>query len=170
MVRTIDHGEVVALIPAMKRFARQLCRQPCDADDLVQTTVLKAIANLEKFEPDTRLKSWMFTIMRNACYTRAKKLSRETVGVSDALEATLFILPAQDWALAMYDMSEAIERLPSENRETLIQIAVHGESYEDAAIRFGCAVGTVKSRLSRAREKLRTDFLDSATPATADMV
>ena len=76
-------ADIVRLIPALRAFARTFCRNPSDADDLVQETLMKALANLDKFEPGTKLKSWLFTIMRNTFYTRAKVLGREAPGIEE---------------------------------------------------------------------------------------
>lgn len=151
-------GEVVDLIPALRAFARTFCRNTEDADDLVQETLTKALANLDKFTPGTRLKSWLFTIMRNSFFTRVKKRSRETIGISEAVSAKLTAEASQDWTVQADDVRRALNRLPAHHREILVLIVMLGERYEDAAMICGCAVGTVKSRLSRARQQLRREL------------
>ncbi|MDH4441781.1 MAG: sigma-70 family RNA polymerase sigma factor [Rhizobium sp.] len=153
-------SDVVELIPALRAFARTFCPKPEEADDLVQETLTKALANLDKFEPGTRLKSWLFTIMRNTFCTRFKKSSRETVGLPEGLSAKLTTEPTQEWTVQADEVRRALDRLPAHHREMLVLIVMLGERYEDAAEICGCAVGTVKSRLSRARQQLRRELGD----------
>ncbi|TPI77995.1 sigma-70 family RNA polymerase sigma factor [Mesorhizobium sp. B2-8-9] len=148
-----DAGEtsIVALIPALRAFARTFCREAYDADDLVQETLTKGLANLDKFEPGTRLKSWLFTIMRNTHYTRVKAAAREAPGLLDCASSRPISEPSQDWSVQSREVHQAIQKLPSHQREVLMLIGVLGFSYEETAEICGCAVGTVKSRLNRAR-------------------
>ena len=148
-------SEVVELIPALRAFARTFCQRPEEADDLVQETLTKALANLDKFEPGTRLKSWLFTIMRNTFCTRFKKSSRETVGLPEAVTAKLTTEASQEWSVQAEEVRRALNRLPEHHREMLVLIVMLGERYEDAAEICGCAVGTIKSRINRARNKLQ---------------
>ena len=104
-------SEVVELIPALRAFARTFCQRPEEADDLVQETLMKALANLDKFEPGTRLKSWLFTIMRNTFCTRFKKSSRETVGLPDAITANLTTEASQEWTVQADEVRRALNRL-----------------------------------------------------------
>ncbi|WP_250958106.1 sigma-70 family RNA polymerase sigma factor [Rhizobium sp. CG5] len=156
--------KVVELIPALRAFARTFCRKPEEADDLVQETLLKALANLDKFEPGTRLKSWLFTIMRNTFCTRIKKSSRETVGLDDCVADSLTTEASQDWSVQQDDIKRALNRLPQHHREIVILVVMLGERYEDAAVICGCPVGTVKSRLNRARHQLRMELGEPAVP------
>jgi RNA polymerase sigma-70 factor (ECF subfamily) len=145
-------GEIVALIPAMRAFARSLCRNDADADDLVQDALTRAIAGLHRYEPGTRLKSWLFTITRNAFYNRLEKEKRRPPAAIDC-ERTAADSP-QEWSAHFADFHAAYRRLPPRQREVLLLIGMLGESYEDTAAICGCAVGTVKSRLNRARAAL----------------
>ncbi|RTL65315.1 MAG: sigma-70 family RNA polymerase sigma factor [Hyphomicrobiales bacterium] len=142
---------IVDLIPALRAFARTFCRAPDDADDLVQETLLKGLANLDKFEPGTRLKSWLFTIMRNTHYTRVKIAAREAPGLLDCASSRPVSEASQDWSMQSKEVHQAIQQLPPHQREVLMLIGVLGVSYEETADICGCAVGTVKSRLNRAR-------------------
>ena len=151
-------SEVVLLIPALRAFARTFCPRPEDADDLVQETLIKALGNIGSFEPGTRLKSWMFTIMRNTFCTRVKRLGREEVGLTDDMTERLASQPSQDWAVEVNEVRRALNRLPHHHREILILIVMLGERYEDAAAICGCKIGTVKSRLNRARRQLRQEL------------
>ncbi|TPI10998.1 sigma-70 family RNA polymerase sigma factor [Mesorhizobium sp. B4-1-3] len=160
-----DPGEisVVDLIPALRAFARTFCRVPDDADDLVQETLTKGLANLDKFEPGTRLKSWLFTIMRNTHYTRIKAAAREAPGLLDCASSRPISEPSQDWSVQSKEVHQAIQKLPSHQREVLVLIGVLGVSYEETAEICGCAVGTVKSRLNRARAGV-LEFLGESSP------
>jgi RNA polymerase sigma factor (sigma-70 family) len=160
-----DGISVVDLIPALRAFARTFCRVPDDADDLVQETLAKGLANLDKFERGTRLKSWLFTIMRNTYYTRIKAAAREAPGLLDCASTQLVSEASQDWAVQSKEVHGAIQKLPSHQREVLMLIAVLGVSYEETAEICGCAVGTVKSRLNRARAGV-LELLGETSPQT----
>jgi RNA polymerase sigma-70 factor (ECF subfamily) len=146
-----DDSSIVELIPALRAFARTFYRNPNDADDLVQDTLVKALNAFESFEPGTRLKSWMFTIMRNTFYTKIKVYAREAPGAADCVAALPATEATQEWSIRGREVREALARLPPHQREVLTLIGVFGESYEDTAEICGCAIGTVKSRLNRAR-------------------
>jgi RNA polymerase sigma factor (sigma-70 family) len=148
------HSEVVELIPALRSFARTFHRNPSDADDLVQETLVKALANLEHFHEGTRLKSWMFTIMRNTFCTKFRISSREAPGRERCISGEGVIEPTQEWTIRGKELLTAWEILPENYRSILEYVVVDGRSYEDAAVKFGCAVGTVKSRINRARHYL----------------
>lgn len=148
-------GDVLALRPALLAFAHRLHRGGPDAEDLVQETILKALAAEHRFEPGTNLKSWLFTIMRNLFNTRYRRAQREVTPGPDALAFASAVPATQGtdlWA------SQAFARILSDlnpaHREILILIPVLGLCYEDAAAVCDCSVGTVKSRLSRARHAL----------------
>ena len=151
-------GEIVDLIPALQAFARTLCRSRADADDLVQETLVRAIAKLDSFEPGTRLKSWLFTIMRNAFFTRLAKDRRQPLGVVDCASSRAVQESPQEWSASFSELTAALGRLPPPQREVVVLIGMLGESYEETAAICGCAVGTVKSRLNRARAALMRDF------------
>jgi RNA polymerase sigma factor (sigma-70 family) len=142
---------IVDLIPALRAFARTFCRSQTDADDLVQETLTKGLANLDKFEEGTRMKSWLFTIMRNTFYTRAKSYIREAPGLADCASARPVSEATQEWSVRSREVHEAITRLPAAKREVLMLVGVLGVSYEEAAEICRCSIGTVKSRLNRAR-------------------
>lgn len=158
-----EETAIVDLIPALRAFARTFCRNPSDADDLVQETLTKGIANLDKFEPGTRMKSWLFTIMRNTFYTRIKVSTREAPGLIDCASGRPVQEATQDWSVRGKEVHAAINRLQPHHREVLVLIGVLGVSYEEAAHICRCAIGTVKSRLNRARLSLLED-LGEQTP------
>ena len=153
-----EEPAIVDMIPALRAFARTFCRDPSDADDLVQETLTKGIANIDKFEPGTRMKSWLFTIMRNTFLTAVKTYNREAPGLLDCASGRPTSEATQGWSVRGKEVHSAISRLPERHREVLVLIGVLGMSYEEAAEIFGCAVGTVKSRLNRARLKVLTDL------------
>ncbi|RUV69542.1 MAG: sigma-70 family RNA polymerase sigma factor [Mesorhizobium sp.] len=149
--RETDEVSIVDLIPALRAFARSFCRVPDDADDLVQETLTKGLANIDKFEPGTRMKSWLFTIMRNTYYTRIKAADREKPGLLDCASLIPISEATQEWSVQSKEVYSAVQMLPEHQREVLMLIGVLGVSYEETAEICGCAVGTVKSRLNRAR-------------------
>lgn len=149
--------DVVDLIPALRAFARSFCKNTSDADDLVQETLTKALANVEKFERGTRLKSWLFTIMRNTFNTRFKVESRESPGFKECVSGGVRCDPTQEWSFRGRELRMAINRLPAHYRDIVVHVAI-GESYIATAEICDCAVGTVKSRLNRARQLLTQDL------------
>ncbi|HEX2148498.1 MAG TPA: sigma-70 family RNA polymerase sigma factor [Pseudorhizobium sp.] len=154
MNRDPARADIVRLIPALRAFARTFCRNPTDADDLVQETLMKALANLDKFEPGTKLKSWLFTIMRNTFYTRSKVLGREAPGAEEPVSGDTPTPATQEISARAKEVQRALQKLPPHYREVLTLVAILGESYEAAAEICDCAVGTVKSRLNRARHQI----------------
>ena len=159
---------VVALIPALRAFAWSLSHNASDADDLVQDTLIKAWTNRDKFEPGTNLRAWLFTILRNTYYTAAVRRRREVRDETGKYAATLSSAPTQDWSLAMRALQTALAQLPDEHREALILVGAAGLTYEEAAEVCGCALGTIKSRVNRARARLlRIMEADDATDTFA---
>ncbi len=146
--------DVVALIPALRAFAWSLSHNSADADDLVQDTLIKAWTHRDKFEPGTNLRAWLFTILRNTYYTAVVRRRREVSDESGKHAATLLTLPTQDWSVAMHALQSALSQLPDEHREALILVGAAGLTYEEAAEICGCALGTIKSRVNRARARL----------------
>lgn len=143
-----------AAIPRLRAFAISLARDVTLADDLVQDTILKAWSNMDKFDPGSNLDAWLFTILRNTFYSGLRKTRREVQDSDGAFAATLSERPAHDSRLALKDFQRAFDQLSPEHREVLILIGASGFSCEEAAGMMGVAVGTVKSRASRARRRL----------------
>lgn len=154
LVRRRCEDELIDLIPALRAFARTFHPDPTDADDLVQETLTKGIGNMHQFQPGTSMKSWLFTIMRNTFYTRIKVYNRECPAAADCASSRPTMLPSQEWSMRSHEICRTIQRLPYEQREALILIAMLGMSYLDTAEICDCAIGTVKSRLNRARQNL----------------
>jgi RNA polymerase sigma-70 factor (ECF subfamily) len=146
--------EVVGMIPALRAFAWSLSHNGSDADDLVQDTLIKAWANREKFEPGTNLRAWLFTILRNTYYTQILRRRREVRDEAGEYAAVLRSAPTQEWSVAIRSLQAALQQLPPEHREALILVGAAGLSYEEAAEICGCALGTIKSRVNRARARL----------------
>jgi RNA polymerase sigma-70 factor (ECF subfamily) len=156
--------EVVALIPALRAFAWSLSHNGSDADDLVQDTLIKAWTNRDKFETGTNLRAWLFTILRNTYYTSVLRRRREVRDEQGEYAGALKAAPTQDWSVAMRSLQAALRRLPDEHREALILVGAAGLSYEEAAQICGCALGTIKSRVNRARARL-LKIMDADDPA-----
>ncbi|WP_246705293.1 sigma-70 family RNA polymerase sigma factor [Rhizobium sp. RM] len=146
--------ELVSYIPALQKFGRRFHTSAGDVDDLVQETIVKALANLDKYEPGTRLKSWLFTIMRNTFCTKFGLSKREHVGFGDDCAILPSVQPTQEWTVRGHELEAAIEKLPVHYREAIDIVFLQGVSYEAAAENFKCPIGTVKSRVNRAREIL----------------
>jgi len=146
--------DLVGSLPELQRFARRLTRDPAQADDLVQDCVERALRNREKFEPGTNLEAWLVTIMKNLHFTRYQRERRITQ--TELAEDTLSTAPAQMWPIMVRETGEAIERLSPNHRQLIRIVAIDGRSYEEAAEELGVSIGTIRSRLSRARAELRS--------------
>lgn len=147
-------AEIIAYIPALHKFARRFHRTQSDVDDLVQDTLLKALGNLDKFQHGTSVKSWMFTIMRNGFCTKFARSKREQVGIDDVQSNKFSLQPEQEWRIRGQELEHAIASLHPDHRKAIDLIIIHGTSYEDAAVLCDCPIGTIKSRVNRARASL----------------
>ncbi|MGV7032490.1 sigma-70 family RNA polymerase sigma factor [Methylobacterium symbioticum] len=141
-------------VPSLHNFAVSLTRNPTTADDLVQDTLLRAWRSRASFKAGTNLGAWLFTIMRNAFYSVHRKQSREVSDTDGDHAARLSTVPEQGGHLDLQDVQAALDRLPAVMREALILVAVENASYEEAAEILKCRIGTVKSRVWRARDQL----------------
>ncbi len=146
--------DLISAIPNLRAFAVSLCGNPDRADDLVQETLVKAWSNLNSFAEGTNLAAWLFTILRNIYYSEYRKRRREVADSDGAIAARLATAPAQSGHMDFLDFREALQKLPPDQREALILIGASGLSYEEAAGVCNCAVGTMKSRVNRARNRL----------------
>jgi RNA polymerase sigma-70 factor, ECF subfamily len=154
--------DLITLVPRLRRYALSLTFDGNEADDLVQFTLLKAWEHRSRFQPGTSLVAWLFTILRNSFINGRRKRSRELPD-PDGAHAALLSEPArQDHALQLRDLQAAISRLDPAHREALMLVAVDGLPYEAAATVMGCPAGTVKSRVSRARDRLLQELSASA--------
>lgn len=156
-------SEIVDLIPALRSYAWALTRRHEDVDDLVQDTLVKAIDKFDSFRPGTNLRAWLMTIMRNTFLNDIAKSKRSTTGKEDCVSATLSTPATQEWWVRGGELMEAVARLPRHYREVLVVVVMVGESYQRAAELFGVRIGTVKSRVNRARAMVVAD-LESRAP------
>ncbi|MGY2050421.1 sigma-70 family RNA polymerase sigma factor [Methylobacterium sp. JK268] len=146
--------DLLGVLPALRGFALSLTTSVVHADDLVQETLLKAWQNQHRFAPGTNMKAWLFTILRNQFYTQHRKLRREVEDVDGAAATQMMALPDQEDGVALRDVWKRLGQLPASQREALLLVATQGLTYEAAAALMGVQVGTVKSRVSRARSAL----------------
>lgn len=146
--------ELVEHLPSLRAFARTFHRDPERADDLVQEALLKAWDKAGTFQEGTNLKAWLFTILRNAFISETRKKRREVEDVDGVYAASLAEKPAHDDVIQFKDFRSALVRLPDDQREAIILVGAAGFSYEEAANICECAVGTIKSRVNRARRRL----------------
>jgi RNA polymerase sigma-70 factor (ECF subfamily) len=147
--------ELVALIPHLRAFARTLCGDPAAADDLAQDAMLKAWDARASFQLGTNMKAWTFMILRNQFYSEKRRSWRQSQLDQEAAERTLVAADDPEAPVALDELRLALRSLPDEQREALVLVGAGGFAYEEAAEICGCAVGTVKSRVSRARRALQ---------------
>jgi RNA polymerase sigma-70 factor, ECF subfamily len=145
---------LVKEIPGLRAFAVSLCGSMQNADDLVQDTLLKAWGASRSFVEGTNLRAWLFTILRNTYFSLYRKRGREVQDVDGLRAERLAVPPEQNSAVDLTDFRKALAKLSEEQREVLILVGASGLSYEEAAAISGVAVGTVKSRVNRARVRL----------------
>jgi RNA polymerase sigma-70 factor (ECF subfamily) len=155
--------DMVALVPQLHTFARSLTRDGVRADDLVQEALMRAIHNVHRFRPGTNLKAWLFTIVRNEHYSQLRRRKFEAHGIDTDMLPEPSVPPDHDGKLEMRDLNRALASLSPGQRTALILVSASGFSYEEAAAICGCAVGTIKSRVARARETL-LQMLDGSLP------
>jgi RNA polymerase sigma-70 factor, ECF subfamily len=145
---------MLAAVPSLRAFAISLSGNVDRADDLVQETLLRAIANIESFQPGTNMSAWMFTILRNLFRSEYRKRRREVEDTDGSYADSLKSHPEQGSHLEFKEFRSALAKLPPDQREALILVGASGFSYEEAAAICECAVGTIKSRVNRARTRL----------------
>ncbi len=158
--------DILALIPHLRAFARNLCRSADMAEDLAQDALVKAWRSQKHFETGTNLKAWLFTILRNEFYSQRRRNWRQMHW--DEAKAERIASPAdpQLWALQLSDATRGLRELPDGQREALLLVAAAGFSYEEAGKICGTATGTMKSRVARGRQAL-ADILDGKTKFAA---
>jgi RNA polymerase sigma-70 factor (ECF subfamily) len=145
---------VLAAVPKLRAFAISLCGNVDRADDLVQETLLRALANIDSFQPGTNMSAWLFTILRNHFHSEYRKRRREVEDGDGSYAESLKSQPDQTARLELQEFRAALAKLPPDQREALILVGASGFSYEETAEICGCAVGTIKSRVNRARTRL----------------
>ena len=147
-------AQLLALLPNLRAFGISLCGSADLAHDLVQDTLVKAWDNIGSFQEGTNLRAWLFTILRNTYFSHYRKRRREFEDRDGSRAMELAVLPTQQAHIDLQDFRRALDLLPPEQREALVLVGAAGFSYEDAASISGCAVGTIKSRVNRARVRL----------------
>jgi RNA polymerase sigma-70 factor, ECF subfamily len=164
--------QLVAAIPRLRAFSMSLTSRGATADDLVQETLMKAWKHQDSFKPGTNLRAWLFTILRNEFYSQLRKRKREVEDVDDLFSSRVSVLAEQDGHLEMAELRAALNKLPEDQREAIVLVGASGFSYEEAAEICNVAVGTIKSRVNRARTKLASmlQFDSSNTAAGANDV
>jgi len=148
--------ELVAAIPHLRAFARSLCNDPTQADDLAQEALAKAWKARDSFEPGTSIKAWTFMILRNQFYSEKRRSWRTAPLDMEMAENTLLANDNPTVPMELLELRSALGKLPDDQREALILVGAGGMAYEEAAQVCQCAVGTIKSRVSRARRALET--------------
>ncbi|MEQ9121761.1 MAG: sigma-70 family RNA polymerase sigma factor [Alphaproteobacteria bacterium] len=142
-------------MPGLRAFARRLAADHGRADDLVQTALMKAIANRRSFAMGTNLRAWLFTILKNAFLADLRR-ARWEIGVEDVTQHAQFARgPSQESSVRLNELDAALAVLPFDQREAVMMVGGEGFSYEEAAAKSGCAIGTMKSRVSRGRDTLK---------------
>ena len=147
-------GAMLAAVPSLRAFAISLCGDVDRANDLVQETLLRAWSHLDSFEPGTNMSAWLFTILRNHFRTEYRKRRREVEDADGGYAERLTAREEQTAHIEFGELREALLKLSADQREALILVGASGFSYEEAAKICNCAVGTIKSRVNRARLRL----------------
>ena len=157
------HDQVIAILPKLRVQALALTRHRASAEDLVQDAVCNALSAQDSFIPGTNFAAWMHRILRNRFISNLRK-RRDTTDIDD-VPASVFATDApHEDRLALKELSKAMNRLPADQREALTMIVIHGMSYEALAEATGCAVGTAKSRVFRARRQLESWLMGEKSP------
>jgi len=155
MTRSTEFREqLIAAIPGLRAFGLSLTARGDRADDLVQETLMKAWKHYNSFEPGTNMKAWLYTILRNEFYTQLRKRKREVEDADGIHSSRVAVHAEQEGHLDMADLRNALVKLPDDQREAIILVGASGFSYEEAADICNVAVGTIKSRVNRARARL----------------
>ena len=150
---TIFHNQVIGILPKLRVQALALTRNRAAAEDLVQDAVCNALSAQTSFIPGTNFAAWMHRILRNRFISNLRK-ARDTTDIEDVPAHTFASEAPHEDRLALKELSKALTKLPSDQREALLMVVIHGMSYEQLADSTGCAVGTAKSRVFRARRQL----------------
>jgi len=149
--------EIVALLPRLRRYALALCRSPSAADDLVQSACMRALDNAESWQPGSRLDAWVFRILRNLWIDTTRRPSRTHISIDNERVAAIRDVQNEHQIndrLLLQDVLQAVDALPDEQREVLLLVCVEELTYREAADVLGVPIGTVMSRLARARKRL----------------
>jgi len=145
---------ILGSIPSLRAFAISLTGDVDRADDLVQEAIVRGLAHIDSFQPGTNMQAWLFTILRNQFHTGYRKRKREVEDPDGGIAARLSVHPEQIGHLDLEDLKLALIKLPFDQREALLLVGAQGFSYEEAAEICGARIGTIKSRINRARHRL----------------
>ena len=148
------NAELIKLLPGIRTYAAALMRQRGSGDDLMQDTLVRALRSRHTFSPGTNLKAWLYTILRNGFITTVRRKRPEQIPEGHDMPWPA----AQDHAVALGDVSRLLQLLPRTQRRALLLVGANGHSYREAAAIAGTRIGTVKSRVARARASLRLAF------------
>ncbi len=151
-------AELAGHIPHLRRYARALGRDTLGADDLVQDCLERALSRLHLFRPGTNLRTWLFTILHNLHVNDLRRRARrlDDIPLEEGIEARAASPDKPSGGLAVRDLSRALDQLADEQREVILLIGLEEMSYKEASEVLGVPIGTIMSRLSRGRERLRT--------------
>lgn len=152
---------LLASVPRLRAFAIALCASGEDASDLVQDTLVKAWAQRDKYVEDKPIEPWLYTILRNNFYSQKRKSWREVSDIDGCHSGTLSEPAVQSMRVELNDINRKLMLLPADQREAFVLVCVSEMSYEEAALYCECPIGTIRSRVNRARKKLR-ELLDSS--------
>jgi RNA polymerase sigma factor (sigma-70 family) len=160
-----DSVQLVACIPRLRRYARALAGNTAAADDLVQDTMERAWSRLSSWRRGSDMRAWLFGVMHNLYVDQLRRAPPPAEPLEEA-DSAAFFAPAQSDRLELRDLESALRVLPAEQREVLLLVALEEMRYEEVALALGIPVGTVMSRLARARERLRA-LMEGRVPATS---
>ena len=163
-------AELTALIPHLRAFSRSLCGNAALADDVAQDALLKAWNARERYRPGSNLKAWTFTILRNQFYSIKRRSWRATSLEPEVAEQTIVATSDVEQSVRVNELRRGLDMLPDDQREALILVGASGLSYDEAAEICDCAVGTIKSRVSRARKSLEVIMQSGEFDGEADNV
>ena len=146
--------QVIELMPTLRAFGRSLCTDAAMAEDLVQDTIIKAWDHRARFQLGSNMKAWLMTILRNRYYSERRHRKFEVEDPDGQHAAGIAVLPEHEVATEIDELNRALETLPNDQRNALLLVCANGLSYAQAASVCNCAVGTIKSRIARARDQL----------------
>ena len=160
--------QIIAFLPAMRGFAYSLTNDYALAEDVLQEAVIKAWMNYERFESGTNLKAWLFKIVGNTFYSEMRRSGRQTFEVPEDGRLAAAVGPTHDGVLQLRDFRRALHSLGFEHRKALLLVGAFGFSYEEAAEMCGVPVGTIKSRVLRARRQL-SEALERVSTGSSEL-
>ena len=157
--------ELLTILPQLRTVAMALARDRSGADDLLQDSLMLALAGRRSFQPGTNIKAWMYRVMRNRLISLIRKRKMNTISLDEPAAAAIGTRGGQEDQMAVRELERALSRLPAVQRQAVLLVGVEGYSHVEAARQAGCRVGTVKSRLSRARSVLKGRLAPEGTGA-----